>query len=168
MVSSERGMPQVKAGQARWAQEVKIQHAGKTCRADYVLTVVPFTGDDRKGLHVTCALKPHDPLPFDLCVRQGVVAKGLPHPEAILPRRDGLVERRAVPRQEPLQAYWFLGSGSSRGGQQLALPLLGLAARTAEAKYSLVRPTRIAGYSTSCPRPATQCPWSLATVSAVR
>ena len=126
MVSSERGMPQVKAGQARWAQEVKIQHAGKTCRADYVLTVVPFTGDDRKGLHVTCALKPHDPLPFDLCVRQGVVAKGLPHPEAILPRRDGLVERRAVPRQEPLQAYWFLGSGSSRGGQQLALPLLGL------------------------------------------
>jgi len=122
----ENGPPQVEAAQARWVQEIRIKHSGKTYRADYVLTFAPFLEEDRKRLKVTCELKPHDPLPFDLSVRQSGLIEGLPQAEAILPQRDGQVAHHAIPQQKPLQAYWFLGIGSVRTGQQLALPLIGL------------------------------------------
>jgi hypothetical protein len=125
-ISMENRPPHVEATQARWAQEIKIEHAGKTYRADFELTCAPIVEADRKMLKVTCELKPHDPLPFDLSIIQSGLIEGLPQAEAILPQRDGRVAYYAIPRQKPLPAYWFLGSGSSRAGQELALPLIGL------------------------------------------
>jgi len=122
----ENGPPRVEAGQARWAQAIRIEHSGKTYRAGYVLALAPFAEGDRKRLKVTCELKPQDPLPFDLSVRQSGLIEGLAQAEAILPQRDGQVARGAIRQQEPLQAYWFLGSGSTRAGRELALPLIGL------------------------------------------
>lgn len=122
----EDRQPQIEAAHARWVQEIRIEHPGNPYRADYVLTCAPFVEDDRQGLKVTCQLKPHALLPFDLLVIQSALTEGLPQAEAILPQRDGRLACYAIPQQKPLQAYWFLGSNSSRAGQQLALPLIGL------------------------------------------
>ena len=56
----------IDAGQARWAHTIRIEHSGKTYRAQYVRTFAPFVEGDRKRLKVTCELLPGDPLPFGL------------------------------------------------------------------------------------------------------
>ena len=122
----ENGPLKIDAGQARWAQAIGIEHSGKTYRAQYVRTFAPFVEGDRKRLKVTCELLPSDPLPFDLSVKHRALIEGLPQAEAILLQRNGQVAQGAVPPNDPLQAYWFLGSGCPRAGQELAMPLIGL------------------------------------------
>jgi len=132
--------PQVKADQTSWVQEISIEYFNKTYGANYELTFSPIKEGSRKRLKVKCDLKPQSPLPFDLSVRQKAVIEGLSQAEAVLPRRDGKVayydvpqkkplmafQYYDVPQQKPLQAYWFLGSGFTREGLELALPLIGL------------------------------------------
>lgn len=122
----ENGPLKIDAGQARWAQAIRIEHSGKTYRAQYVRTFAPFVEGDRKRLKVTCELLPSDPLPFDLSVKHRALIEGFPQAEAILLQRNGQVAHAAVPPNDPLQAYWFLGGGCPRAGQELAMPLIGL------------------------------------------
>jgi len=128
-ISVEDQPPHVDAAQARWAQKIRIEYSGKTYLADFERTCATLVEADRKMLKVTCELKSRDPLPFDLSVIQGGLVEGLPQAEAILPQRDGRVAYDAILPQQPLQAYWFLGSGSLRAGRELALPLIGLRKR---------------------------------------
>ncbi len=92
----ENRPPQIEAAQARWVQEIRINHSGKTYRANYALTLVALVEEDRRRLEVACELKSREPLPFDLSIRQA-----------------GLIEGRAAGRGDPAatrRADWGLSN----------------------------------------------------------
>lgn len=118
--------PHIEATQARWLQEIKVEHQGKTYRADFTLLVSDAGAAGQKGIRINGELKPRESLPFDLTVRQVIGVNGLSECEAILPQRDGKLSHYPISQKQPTRAFWMLGRGVEPVGQQLALPLIGL------------------------------------------